>query len=83
MDTHDTGRLAALGRRRRELLADLDQNRREIAPEVLAALRDGVPQVRVAEMSGYTREQVRRLARSAGIEAERNLSRTSHARPHR
>lgn len=66
---HDTTRLAELGRRRRKLNRDLADNRDEILPEVLAAIRAGVPQARVVDLSGYTREQVRRVCRAAGIEA--------------
>lgn len=65
MTEYDTSRLAALGRRRRRLTADLAELRREILPEVLAALRAGVAQARVVELSGYTREQLRRLAKAA------------------
>lgn len=67
---YDTERLAALGRKRRKLNADLADNRREIIPEVIAAVRAHVPQARIVELSGYTREQVRRICRAAGIEAE-------------
>jgi hypothetical protein len=70
MDTFDTERLAALGRRRRKLNSDLADNRDEIIPEVLAAVRARVPQARIVELSGYTREQIRRLCRAAGIEAD-------------
>jgi hypothetical protein len=70
MDTFDTERLAALGRRRRKLNSDLADNRNEIIPEVLAAVRARVPQARIVELSGYTREQIRRLCRAAGIEAD-------------
>lgn len=64
MAEYDTGKLATLGRQRRKLNADLAENRREIIPEVIKALRAGVPQVRVVELSGYTREQIRRLDRA-------------------
>ncbi len=66
---HDTARLATLGRQRRKLSSDLASNRAQILPEVLAAVRAHVPQARIVELSGYTREQVRRICRAAGIEA--------------
>jgi hypothetical protein len=58
---YDTSRLVALGKARRALVRKLADNRAELNPEVVAALRAGVPQARVAEMSGLTREWVRRL----------------------
>jgi hypothetical protein len=70
MDAFDIERLAVLGRRRRKLNSDLADNRNEIIPEVLAAVRARVPQARIVELSGYTREQIRRLCRAAGIEAD-------------
>lgn len=68
--SYDTERLATLGRRRRKLNSDLAENRDEIIPEVLAAVRAQVPQARIVELSGYTREQIRRICRAAGIEAD-------------
>ena len=65
---YDTDRLAVLGRRRRWLARNLRGNRAELTPEVVAAVRAGVPQARIVELSGYTREQVRRICRAAGIE---------------
>ena len=67
--TFDAGRLSALGRRNRKLNSDLRDLRKELVPEVLAAARAGVRQVEIVELSGYTREHVRRLCRAAGIEA--------------
>jgi hypothetical protein len=65
---YDTYRLAALGKTRRALRQKLDDNRAEITPEVLAALRAGIPQARVVELSGMTREWLRRLAAEHGVE---------------
>lgn len=58
---HDTTRLAELGRRRRKLTRELAENRIELVTEVLAALQADVRQARVVELSGYTREQIRRI----------------------
>jgi hypothetical protein len=69
MTDYDTARLAALGRARRKLCIAAEANRDELADEIVAALRAGVPQVRVVELSGFAREQVRRIARAGGIEA--------------
>lgn len=70
MTSYDTERLATLGRRRRKLNSDLADNREELVPEVIAAVRAHIPQARIVELSGYTREQIRRICRAAGIEAD-------------
>lgn len=70
MDAYDTSQLADLGRRRRKLNRELKDNRRDLVPEVVAAARAKVPQARIVELSGYAREQVRRICREAGIAAD-------------
>ena len=70
MTDFDTTRLAALGKARRRLRIEAERNREEIAAEIVAALHAGVPQVRVVELSGFAREQVRRIASAGGIPAD-------------
>lgn len=43
--------------------------RHKVKPDIIAALRAGVPQKDIVELSGYTRETVRSIARAEGIEA--------------
>lgn len=70
METYDTARLAALGKTRRRLTRELEENRQAITPEVVAARQAGVRQADVVALSGYTREQVRRIERANGIDAD-------------
>lgn len=44
--------------------------RQRLAASIVDATRAGVRQTRVVEITGYTREHVRRLVRAAGIESE-------------
>lgn len=67
MSRYTTHRLAALGGRHRELVSDLAANRKEIIAEIIAARRAGVSQGVVVALSGYSREQIRRIERAHGI----------------
>lgn len=72
MTDHDTTRLAHLGRQRRKLLRDLADNRAEMNPLVVAAVEAGVRQARVVELSGHTREAIRKICRAAGMKKEKS-----------
>ena len=52
----------------RAVRASLAQAKNHLVPRIVAALQDGVSQAEVIQLSGYTRESVRRIARKAGIE---------------
>jgi hypothetical protein len=57
---YDTTRLEQLGRRNKELRAQLDALREELTPEIVAAFGSGqLEQKTIADLSGYTRETVR------------------------
>lgn len=47
--------------------ASLAQARDQLQPLMVSALREGMAQKDVMELSGYTRESVRSLARANGI----------------
>lgn len=59
--------LRAAGDEHKAARATLDSIRAALQPLVLEALRGGVGVVEAAELSGYTRESVRRLARDNDI----------------
>ncbi|AYF30083.1 MULTISPECIES: hypothetical protein [Micromonospora] len=48
----------------------LDKARPELADAIVDAARAGTKHTDIARVSGYTREQVRRICRAAGLEAE-------------
>jgi DNA-binding phage protein len=48
----------------------LDQARPALAAAIVDAARAGTKQADIARISGYTREQVRRICRAAGLQAE-------------
>ncbi|MEU4776875.1 hypothetical protein [Micromonospora sp. NPDC023633] len=48
----------------------LDQARPALADAIVEAARAGTKQADIARISGYTREQVRRICRAAGLQAE-------------
>jgi hypothetical protein len=49
--------------------AELDAARAEVQPLIVKALREGMAQSEIVRLSGYTRETVRRLARTNGIKS--------------
>lgn len=51
-----------------EARAALDEARPRLAEAIASAARAGVRQAEIVKVSGYTREQVRRICRAAGIE---------------
>jgi hypothetical protein len=57
----------AAGDEYKAVRTSLDAARTAVQPRILDALRAGVGVVEVANLSGYTRESVRRLARENGI----------------
>lgn len=61
--------LRAAGDQFRAARAILADARQALHPLMIAALKAGVPQRDVVELSGYTRERVRSIARDHGIEA--------------
>lgn len=61
--------LRAAGDEFKAVRTSLEQAREQLQPLMLAALKAGIPQKDVVELSGYTRESVRTLARRNGIEA--------------
>lgn len=60
-------RLRAAGDEYKAVRTSLDTARASVHVVVLEALREGVGVVEAANLSGYTRESVRRLARDNGI----------------
>lgn len=50
--------------------AAAERARQRLASAIVDATRLGLRQTRVVEITGYTREHVRRLVRAAGIEPE-------------
>jgi hypothetical protein len=62
--------LAAAGDRFKTLRAQLDDARNELVPLLLQVMTEHpkVPQTRLVELSGYTRDRVRVIARNNGIE---------------
>lgn len=60
--------LRAAGDEFKAARASLDAVRAQLQPLMVAALKAGVPQREVIELSGYTRESVRALARKNGID---------------
>ena len=52
----------------REARDALDSARPRLAEAIAAAARAGTKQAEIVRVSGYTREQVRRICRAAGIE---------------
>jgi hypothetical protein len=59
--THDTTRLAQLGRKHKRLRAELAELRPELAEEIRAAHAAKVPQVELVDITGYTRDQIRQI----------------------
>jgi predicted transcriptional regulator len=53
----------------------LDKARPVLAAAIADAARAGVRQAEIVRTSGYTREQVRRICRAAGIEHEEGTDR--------
>lgn len=45
----------------------VDETRAELHAAILRAVDEGVPQVEIVEVTGYTRERIRQLAREAGL----------------
>jgi len=52
----------------RDALKLLEIARPRLAAAIVAAARAGMRQVEIVKVSGYTREQVRRICRAAGVE---------------
>ncbi|WFE46298.1 hypothetical protein [Verrucosispora sp. WMMD1129] len=46
----------------------LDKARPELAEAIVEAAREGMRQAEIVRVTGYTREQVRRICRAAGID---------------
>jgi hypothetical protein len=67
-------RLRAAGDEFKAVRDSLAQTRAALQPVMVEALRAGVPQKDVIELSGYTRESVRTIARNAGIEPNQAAS---------
>jgi cation transport ATPase len=60
--------LRPVGAKYRSLKASIDEVRDELHDAVIEALRAGLRPKEIVQLSGYTREHVRRIARSIGIE---------------
>lgn len=58
-------RLRRLAERRLRALAELDAAREDLHAAILADLAAGVRQVDIVKVTGYTREQIRRITRGA------------------
>ncbi len=64
-------RLTAAGQEFQAVRDSLDTARSNLHPAVVDALRAGLRQTEIVRLSGYTREHVRKIARSIGIESDR------------
>lgn len=62
--TYDPAQLHALGRKNKQLRADLDDLKPLLAEEIRAAAAGGVPQTEIVTATGYTREAIRQLCMS-------------------
>lgn len=69
---HDQGvtRLDDAARTHQQAKTALDAARTELADAIVEAARAGTRQTDIARTTGYTREQVRRICRAAGLQAE-------------
>jgi hypothetical protein len=63
-------RLAEAAATYRRLKDELAEARHVLAEAIVDAARAQVPQKRIVTLSGYTREHVRRICRTAGFEPE-------------
>ncbi|WP_431892636.1 hypothetical protein [Micromonospora haikouensis] len=63
-------RLDTAARAHQQAKEALDAARAELADAIVEAARAGDRQTDIARTSGYTREQVRRICRAAGLAAE-------------
>jgi hypothetical protein len=61
----DTAELTALARRYRKAEAALDTARAQLQEAAVKAMDEGVKQTEVAQITGWTREHLRKLKRSA------------------
>lgn len=52
----------------RNAKAALDKARPALAEAIVSAARGGTRQAEIVRITGYTREQVRRICRAAGVE---------------
>lgn len=66
----DGDALEAARQRARDVIAAREIHRQDLHAAIVKALREGARVTAVAAAAGYTREQVRRVARAGGIEAE-------------
>lgn len=48
----------------------LDEARPQLAQAIVEAARTGMRQAEIVRVTGYTREQVRRICRAGGVEPE-------------
>jgi DNA invertase Pin-like site-specific DNA recombinase len=62
-------RLEEAARAYRRAKEALDKARPELAMAIVDAARAGTRQADIVRVTGYTREQVRRICRAAGIES--------------
>jgi hypothetical protein len=66
----DGDALEAARQQARDVIAARETHRQQLHAAIVKALREGARVTAVAGAAGYTREQVRRVARAGGIEAE-------------
>jgi hypothetical protein len=62
--------LARAGAEYKAVRTSLEQARDHLRPLVVDALRAGMTQREIVELTGYTRETIRQLARAHGIEPD-------------
>ena len=69
----DTARseLQKTGGELRDARASYESARRKAIPAIVKALKEKLPLVEIKYWSGYSREQIRRIARQHGIESDR------------
>lgn len=61
--------LRAAGEEYQAAKSALANTRQHLQSVIIRALKAGVPQVEVVQLTGYTRESIRTIARKNGIEA--------------
>lgn len=66
---HDAAReqLRTAGEELREIRPRYDAIRGKVRDAILAAINAGLPQREISELTGYTRENLRKIARAEGI----------------
>jgi len=65
--------LKETGRELKDARASYESARKKAIPSIVKALNAKLPKAEIKHWSGYSREQIRRIARQHGIEPDRQL----------